>query len=228
MKIETIAEQLLFATLRIEAPPWVGTGFIMTHKWAEDKKGPFLVTNKHVIQGSKTGRITFTKKDPSGESYSPSIGLTSAVNFSQSDWQWTGHPSRDIDIAVLPLAPITSHLENIGHPPYFRSIPTSAIPEGDALQDFDVVEEILFVGYPSGVYDGANNLPIFRKGITATCLTIDYEGRPIFLIDASVFPGSSGSPVFIYSKGQLDYKKGNFKGRKSLFLAGNSGKRLLS
>lgn len=223
MKIETIAEQLLFATLRIEAPPWVGTGFIVTHKWADDKEGPFLVTNKHVIKGSKSGRITFTKRDPSDASYNPSIGQTSAVTFSQSDWQWTGHPSRDIDIAVLPLAPVTSHLKNIGHPPYFRSIPTSTIPESNALEDFDVVEEILFVGYPSGVYDGANNLPIFRKGITATCLSVDYDAKPVFLIDASVFPGSSGSPVFIYSKGGWTTKKGVLMGGERFFLLGILG-----
>ena len=30
-------------------------------------------------------------------------------------------------------------------------------------------------------------------------LELDFEGRAEFLIDASVYPGSSGSPVFLYN-----------------------------
>ena len=36
-----------------------------------------------------------------------------------------------------------------------------------------------------------------RKGITSTPFAIDFEGRPVFIVDASIFHGSSGSPVFI-------------------------------
>jgi hypothetical protein len=46
-----------------------------------------------------------------------------------------------------------------------------------------------------------NLLPIIRRGITASPLQINYSGRPTFLIDASVFGGSSGSPVFLYNNG---------------------------
>ena len=41
MKVETLAEQLLFATLRIEATQSVGTGFIVQHEWGKGRKGPF-------------------------------------------------------------------------------------------------------------------------------------------------------------------------------------------
>jgi hypothetical protein len=30
---------------------------------------------------------------------------------------------------------------------------------------------------------------------------VDYNGLPAFLVDASVFPGSSGSPVFLLDRG---------------------------
>ena len=51
--------------------------------------------------------------------------------------------------------------------------------------------------YPIGLWDEKNNLPIVRRGMTATDPVIDYNGRQEFLIDAAVFPGSSGSPVYI-------------------------------
>ena len=53
------------------------------------------------------------------------------------------------------------------------------------------------------MYDQVNLIPITRTGMTATPLQLDYDGRPSFLIDASVFPGSSGSPVFVYKSGKL-------------------------
>ena len=41
-------------------------------------------------------------------------------------------------------------------------------------------------------------MPILRRGTTATPIALNFEGRPEFLIDAAVYPGSSGSPVFVY------------------------------
>ena len=43
-------------------------------------------------------------------------------------------------------------------------------------------------------------MPIFRRGITATHPNLDWNGKPEFLIDAACFPGSSGSPVFLYNQ----------------------------
>ena len=198
MRIETTAEQLLFATLRIEADSQVGTGCIINHKWAEDKEGLFLITNKHVVEGTSQGRLTFTLAEPTG--WAPALGKSTQVNLSENAWKWTTHPVPNIDIAASPLGSVIEHLGDNGEYVYFRSIPTDIIPEQETLENLDAVEEVLFVGYPRGIFDRANNLPIFRKGTTATPLSVDYEARPVFLIDASVFPGSSGSPVFIYNK----------------------------
>ena len=42
-------------------------------------------------------------------------------------------------------------------------------------------------------------MPILRRGVTATHPNINYEGKREFLIDAACFPGSSGSPVFLFN-----------------------------
>ena len=47
------------------------------------------------------------------------------------------------------------------------------------------------------MYDTKNNTPIIRRGSTATHPNLDFDGVPQYLIDATVFGGSSGSPVFI-------------------------------
>ena len=80
------------------------------------------------------------------------------------------------------------------------------------LSDFesfflDVELNVSFIGYPNSLYDPASFLPILRSGTISTHPMVDYEGRPQFLIDAQVFPGSSGSPVFVrYGASLIDYQ----------------------
>ena len=102
---------------------------------------------------------------------------------------------------------------------------------GSELQQIDALEDVIFVGYPELAYDQRNNLPVFRRGITATFPWIDYKGKPEFLIDASVFPGSSGSPVFIYNRPPWLNKYGQSQHEERLLLLGvlraaNCGERL--
>jgi hypothetical protein len=78
-----------------------------------------------------------------------------------------------------------------------------------------------FIGYPNGIYDEHNLLPIVRRGITATPPAADYEGKRQVLIDASVFPGSSGSPVFVWDpRGVASHETGGRIVGRSLYLLG--------
>lgn len=206
----TVTEQLLFSTLRIETPQetGTGTGFIVTCRGIDGEEVHLLVTNKHIVKDSVTCCLTFTVADQSSSGYQPLVGKSTSATVCGEDYKWTYHPSVSVDIAVMPLTHILDFLIEEGKMPFFRSIPTTLFPSPDDIQNLDAVEEILFVGYPKGIYDKTNNLPIFRKGITATHPCIDFNGMPAFLIDASVFPGSSGSPVLIYDDGPWRTKSG--------------------
>ena len=81
------------------------------------------------------------------------------------------------------------------------------------------IEDILMIGYPDGMSDSKNNLPIVRRGITATDYKIDYEGEKEFLIDASIFKGSSGSPILICNIGSFNNADGELcLGNRIIFL----------
>ncbi len=82
-------------------------------------------------------------------------------------------------------------------------------------------EEIYMIGYPRGLWDETNNMPIVREGITATAPYLDYNGAKEFLIDIAAFGGSSGSPVFLYNSSGYADKSGSINvGRSRLFLLG--------
>ena len=91
-----------------------------------------------------------------------------------------------------------NELESSGRPVFFRFITSDLVPDQSTIDELAAVEEITFIGYPSGLYDEHNVTPLVRRGITATPAWNDFQGEPTFLIDAGVFPGSSGSPVFCF------------------------------
>lgn len=98
-----------------------------------------------------------------------------------------------------------------------QSFGRDIIPTEEDLVDIDAIEDVFFIGYPIGLYDTYYYLPILRKGITASPIKHDWLNQPRFLIDANVFPGSSGSPVFLYDKGMYTTPKGYYIGKSRFF-----------
>lgn len=217
MNPKTVIEQLLFSTVRIEADKSsgteAGTSFIFSYEH-ESKNYPFLITNKHVVEGSTIGRFFFTLSDGTN----PRIGERFDVRMPDFGAYWVGHPDPSVDIAAMPIAPVLEFFKNQGKQAYFKSIPHSFIPTDEQLADLDALEEVVFIGYPSGMFDSKNLMPILRRGTTATPIQFDYEGSKAFLVDASVFPGSSGSPVLICNQGSYRTSEGMIIGSRTLFL----------
>jgi hypothetical protein len=104
---------------------------------------------------------------------------------------------------------------------FIRPLDASLIPSTDALENLDAIEDVVMVGYPNGLWDETNNFPLIRRGITATHPAVDFDGQPITVLDIAAFPGSSGSPVFIFNKSGYSDKKGNvFVGQGRVILLG--------
>lgn len=78
------------------------------------------------------------------------------------------------------------------------------IPDDSQWNNFDAIEDVIMIGCPRGIFDEANNLPIVRKGTTASALSKRYNGRSKFMVDMACFPGSSGSPVFLNQSNYYD------------------------
>jgi V8-like Glu-specific endopeptidase len=211
MESLSIYEQLCFSTTRIETEDengckYSGTGFFFNLS-VNNTSTTLLVTNKHVVKGMKKGSFRFTTADENGNpKCTEHYTFTYDNSFEQN---WIFHPENDVDLCVFPILNLIKDAKSNGKNLFYRCLDNNLIPTADNLSSLDAVEEIIMIGYPNGLWDSTNNMPIVRKGITATNISFDYNGKKEFLIDAACFPGSSGSPVLICNVGGYRDKQGN-------------------
>ena len=108
--------------------------------------------------------------------------------------EWVFHNNPEIDIAVR-LFRLVFELDD------------AKILEKNMFEDFENVmegDDIVFLGFPLGISEPDKVHPVVRSGIVAY-----RQENKVFLIDANVFPGSSGSPVFLKMSG-ISYEDGKF------------------
>lgn len=169
---------------------FTATGFFYSSR----SKGLLLVTNAHVLENVKEMTITLT---PKNEVQLPDFGYKETVSIDCSPENIFFHPDRkknkekSVDLAAVRIN------EPLGLKFYISSTNKDFILAEEEKDSVGCIEDVLMLGYPRGLIDLENNLPIVRRGITATSIHADYCGTPSFLIDAACFPGSSGSPVFL-------------------------------
>lgn len=217
MKRESPSDQAIEVTVRIikykkDGIPFCGTGFFY-----RDQDLIFLVTNKHVLEDAQQIEFkVFTCDENGGPDYQNMETITlkedDLIHYSY------GHNSKDVDIKIILLSKFLDNSRLINKRFYIRTVTEKNICDQKQLENLFAIEDIVFVGYPNGMWDEVNHLPIIRTGTTASLLTKDYNGIPSFLIDASVFPGSSGSPVFILNDAMFNDRTGSYISSRFIFL----------
>ena len=206
----TVTDQIIHSTVRIECITTsndriCGTGFIC--HLCENNNGnvPVVITNKHVVDNAAKSVFYMTTTTKEG---TPQYGHHVMVPVDNFENHCIKHPSNDVDLAAFPLAPVLNWLRSNGMEPYFKAVSRNLWADSEFMNELSAVEEILMIGYPNELWDSKNNLPIVRRGITATPPYIDFEGKPHFVIDCACFPGSSGSPIYLYNEGTYSQKSG--------------------
>ncbi len=204
-------EQLIHCTARMEAYKAgvlisFGSSF-MFQFMIDGVSYPCLITNKHVVKGADRVDFAVTLSD---DISGPVLGKHRRISVSPIAIRLVAHPDPDVDLVAILIAPdLQKFKDDEGVEPYLVSLTEEHLISDSFLSSVSPVEEVLMIGYPNGLWDDLNNLPIVRRGITATNLGVKHQGKPEFLIDAACFPGSSGSPVFIANLGGYTDRKGN-------------------
>jgi len=197
MQLKVFEEQIFFTTVRITVDEnartgtSIGTGFLYRTFVSDNKFCLLLVSNKHVYGDPQNPiQLNFNKKDPKDPTR-PLLGQTVSLQGTSFNSIFTPHPDPSVDLACINVSKIGDEQSQV----FYKCL------DETLLSDFKHERllpgnDVWFVGYPENRFDTKNNLPILRRGYIASIPKVDYEGRCAFLIDAQVFQGSSGSPVF--------------------------------
>lgn len=213
--------RILLSTVRIEASHssnpgirFFGTGVVFEIPLDDGRRSPWIFTNKHVIEGCDTIRFNYRHVNLNVRDYITNpesmMGSIGEIN----DLDVFEHPQEDVDLCAIGIGRFQKEIvKNNKRRMATMSLEISSFPTRKDIYDMDVSDEILMVGYPTGLWDSVNQLPIARKGMMATHIGIPFEGRGEFVIDMACYPGSSGSPIFRYSP-----NKSSSQGSDILFL----------
>ncbi len=202
-----------------------GTGFFYQELSPKDpsKEGQWrkitelwLVTNRHVllprVNNAETAptQLTFNLRKVSGDKvvWDPIVlGFEELANRARL------HPNPSVDVCAVRILDLVTDRLNSGEK-YLQWYGVSAENlAGQNKINPHVGSNAMVVGYPRGFYDHVNVFPIVKSGIVATRWGAKFEGNPYFLIDAKLFPGSSGSIVIsepsdvAVENGQVFYAK---------------------
>lgn len=207
-----LADQLLYVTARVGAflpngNVSIGTGFLFTFNMGEDGSVPTIVTNKHVI--GDANRIVINFCFASDKSSNRRHLATWTIDGVQRNL--LRHPDNGVDICLLPINPLLEAERSAHDGIKYYSIGEESVAQPSDLQDMLAIEDVLMVGYPDGLYDSKNGSPLVRKRITATPLSLDFNGESNFVVDMACYPGSSGSPVFVLTQGAFGTRDGGIR-----------------
>jgi S1-C subfamily serine protease len=175
---------------------WIGTGFLVGrfHHKIDDEKNYydlFLVTNKHVLQSQKSIVVRFNPEPSTG-----SAALDFPIELIDKDNKiiWEGHPKQDIDVAVISIntSILRQHLRKFE---FFRT-------DSNLLRIKDMIEKgvsegdfVYALGFPMNLVDADRQYVISRAGTIARIRDVLEGYRNDFILDMSIFPGNSGSPI---------------------------------
>ena len=152
-----------------------------------------LISNKHVFRdGNGVMTIRLNRKKSDG---TPDYGRAIKFSYPEFSEGYFAHPDDNVDLACVDISQFT-HTDA-----YIANITDKFLAPID-YEKVALGSDVLFVGFPDDRYDIVNNLPLVRKGTLASMPDIDFNGKGELVIDAQVFPGSSGSPVFVLWDGR--------------------------
>lgn len=107
------------------------------------------------------------------------------------------HNNNDVDVVAIKVDDVIIDLVSHNSDRSFiigGSLSNDNLPINSPIK-IDVTSDIIVASYPRGFYDITNKFPIVKSGIISSGWGLQFNSMPVFLIDAQLFPGSSGGLV---------------------------------
>ncbi|MFZ1682529.1 MAG: serine protease [Candidatus Zixiibacteriota bacterium] len=197
------SEALFEATFAIQADSCCsGTGFCVS---LSDSGPVAFVTARHVLDSLPGDSATLILRKRLPDSTWQFFLFKQAIRKAGKP-QYKVHPNPRIDVgAFLLVDPKDSAFTNDLHP-FSREL----LAKDDDIRKYWVHpgDEMFFLGYPAQMTSPGNGLfPILRAGFVSSYPITPLHQHPFIYLDASIFDGNSGGPVF------FEYTASGWNGR---------------
>jgi len=170
-------------------PQLYATGFLV------NVQGTYhLITAKHVVVSPVTGKMQDEDMLAFFNLKSGGVTVRSIPDIKeQFNVDWIFHSDPKVDVAIIPF-PIDTNEDDVMVISDKLFLPTKYLFE---------LYDIFFMSYQPGIEPHGKITPIVRSGIISLI-----NDDKTFYIDASAFPGNTGSPVFLKPSAIRFNKKG--------------------
>ena len=173
------------------------TGFLYGHPTGEvNDEGQkafltYLITNRHVLEGARE------RKEILHARFNMLTGTdVNTYRIDPQDKSWTVHSDPAVDVAVLSFDANKLRADGIeftflrgdDHALSLEEARKGQVSEGDG---------VFVLGFPLGLAGKERNYVIARQGMIALIQPWLKGHERTFMIDAFIFPGNSGGPVFL-------------------------------
>jgi len=208
------ATVITLSTLRLECKNALGistgTGFLFAFNFSDlgnDKQAVAIITNKHVVEGAFELKTTITLMPKDNlKAMNDSCRVPNAehkpVIISNPISRIAYHPNPDVDLCAIMISDLLSDIWS-AHATRHTILGENWFLNEEQRSFLRAIEPIVMIGYPNGLWDEANNLPLVRSGLTGSHALLDWNNQKQFVVDSACFPGSSGSPVFLFQDGMF-------------------------
>lgn len=168
---------------------WIGTGFLVVRRVSQDGVVPFLVTNRHVLEGQLSVVFSMKKIGTDDLEY---LDVNCKNNTNTPLYRFHANPA--IDIAVLCLNAEALVKINVEFPAFDidKDAMTSAELRENGCDDGALV---YMLGYTLGLVNAGSKVPLCRLGCVARMSEEQVSQQNNILVDIQNFPGNSGSPL---------------------------------
>lgn len=166
-------------------------GFILNNDLDPQKRTYriFLVTNRHVFEGSEILWLRFDKKENSGTARFP-------IYLKQNnETKWIAHKNAKVDLAMLTISHQFLNDQSVDW--LFFNEEMIAYQKDFESIGIELGDELFILGFPMGLSGSLQNFAIVRSGAIARVDEEVVKREKYFLIDATIFPGNSGGPVLL-------------------------------
>jgi hypothetical protein len=193
-KKPNVTEKMMWSTYPIGTLKGSASGFVVL--WKNPKRpgvlSPVIFTAGHILDSTGKGPLVIGVRVPdlAGEPQVAAIPLP--VPRSGPPF-YVRHPKVDIG-AFEPDVP--AEITGTILPSFLKE--TSIARGGDGLR---AGTDVCFLGFPDVLPGTPGGFPVLRSGKIASFSTATLKSEGVFLINADVYPGDSGGPVFTAARG---------------------------